>query len=517
MHTNRLAFPWRTATSVLAATAVALFGSSLGVRPATAQATFGTLSNFDVFNDTGQDCHGFEIELDGISSSNVTYTFGAPYERYGNPHVVDDIPGNRVFVRYESPYNTSTQKFTETTPQAPSPITPTAGHACWTGGLGAAAYQTAGCEHFGLGLTANPTNVVYRWLVEDLANPGHLTPLGTKVSIPAPIWNVVPPPVVGQPPVVQAVIPAEPPEVETECDDAQWVKVFVTESEAAPELADLVSSDPNNVVPGETETETEWALLQHCPGEVDDELLEEQELGEGNKAVTRRYEVYKYTGAYSAEHEALCGDPTVEDLANCGPFVDGLNGVGDYIGAQMAAIDLVLGPLGLVASPLPAGEHNLRYSTALITGGTPPYTVSVLKGAFPSGLDVHDLNSGFLSGTPDGPAKTSTVKLQVTDGLGASVTSTVKVKIVKEVHIATGSLKTGKKDKSYKVKLKASGGQAPYNWSLVGGTLPDGLTLDSAAGVITGVPTIVGMSPLTFQVTDDLGGVDPQDLKLEIK
>ncbi len=139
MHTNRLAFPWRTVTSVLAATAVAVFGSLLGVRPATAQATFGTLSNFDVFNDTGQDCHGFEIELDGISSSNVTYTFGAPYERYGNPHVVDDIPGNRVFVRYESPYNTSTQKFTETTPQAPSPITPTAGHACWTGGLGAAA------------------------------------------------------------------------------------------------------------------------------------------------------------------------------------------------------------------------------------------------------------------------------------------------------------------------------------------------------------------------------------------
>ena len=29
---------------------------------------FGTLSNFDVVNDTGQEAYGFEIELHGISS-----------------------------------------------------------------------------------------------------------------------------------------------------------------------------------------------------------------------------------------------------------------------------------------------------------------------------------------------------------------------------------------------------------------------------------------------------------------
>jgi hypothetical protein len=315
---------------------------------------------------------------------------------------------------------------------------------------------------------------------------------------------------------VQAVLQAEPPEVETECDDAQWVKVFIKESEIAPSLADLVSSNPE-VPQGETETETEWALLQHCPGEVDDELLEEQELGEGNKAVTRRYEVYKYTGAYSAEHEALCGDPTVEDPVNCGgPFVDGLNGVGDYIGAQMAAIDLALGPLGLAPNLLPAGEHGLRYSTALLTNGTPPYTVTILKGAFPSGLDV-DPNTGFLSGTPDGPAKTSTVKLQGMDSLGAAVSGTVKVKILKAVHISTSKLKTGKIGKSYTAKLKATGGQAPYSWSLIGGDLPDGITLDSATGEIAGVPTGTGNFPLTFQVTDNLGGTEPQDFMLVIK
>ena len=46
-------------------------------RVASAQTTFGTLSNFDVFNDTGQESHGFEIELDGVSSGDVSFTFGS--------------------------------------------------------------------------------------------------------------------------------------------------------------------------------------------------------------------------------------------------------------------------------------------------------------------------------------------------------------------------------------------------------------------------------------------------------
>jgi large repetitive protein len=101
--------------------------------------------------------------------------------------------------------------------------------------------------------------------------------------------------------------------------------------------------------------------------------------------------------------------------------------------------------------------------------------------------------------------------------VGASVSGTVKVKILKEVHITTTTLRSGKVNKSYKVKLRVSGGQAPYSWVRMTGVFPAGLSLDGVTGVIAGVPTVTGNFPLTFQVTDDLGGVDPQDLTLEIK
>lgn len=75
-------------------------GRAPGRHPASAQITFGALSSFDVFNDTCQDCHGFEIELRDISRSDVYYTFGT-HNRYGDPKVVPftDASGPGVYVR----------------------------------------------------------------------------------------------------------------------------------------------------------------------------------------------------------------------------------------------------------------------------------------------------------------------------------------------------------------------------------------------------------------------------------
>ena len=75
--------------------------------------------------------------------------------------------------------------------------------------------------------------------------------------------------------------------------------------------------------------------------------------------------------------------------------------------------------------------------------------------------------------------------------------------VVPHLVINTTGLANGTMGTSYSVTLEASGGKAPYNWRLVSGTLPAGLSLDSATGIISGTPgSAVSGSSLTFAVTD---------------
>ena len=68
--------------------------------------------------------------------------------------------------------------------------------------------------------------------------------------------------------------------------------------------------------------------------------------------------------------------------------------------------------------------------------------------------------------------------------------------------ITTTSLPGGFVGGPYAATLAASNGVAPYTWSLPSGTLPLGLTFQSATGLISGTPTQVGTTDLTVQVTD---------------
>lgn len=310
-------------------------------QPAFAQSLYGTLSNFDVFNDTGQECHGFEIELDGLTSKDVLYEFAAPNSQYPTPKLTDTATG--VLVDYMSPYDPVAQKFTLVTPM-PASITPTLGHQCWRGASvpGAKPYPQVGCEHFGLALARNPTAVHYRWLVADPVTLGNLKKWGTDVVLPAPVWNVVPPPAPQLPPVIRAVAPPPPVNAEAPeptCDDAIFIKTFVTQKSDHSELNHMVQDGADD--PADSETEVEIALSQSGAACTDKEIEENGDLLADKNSVIRRYEVYKYVGPYSAEeHEALCETPNPDhDPLIC----DGIDPMGQYIGSQIAALNLVPG------------------------------------------------------------------------------------------------------------------------------------------------------------------------------
>ncbi|MGA9527861.1 MAG: Ig domain-containing protein, partial [Terriglobales bacterium] len=50
--------------------------------------------------------------------------------------------------------------------------------------------------------------------------------------------------------------------------------------------------------------------------------------------------------------------------------------------------------------------------------------------------------------------------------------------------------------------VQATGGVTPYTWAISAGSLPAGLSINSATGAITGTPTGTGTSSFTVQVTD---------------
>jgi hypothetical protein len=55
---------------------------------------------------------------------------------------------------------------------------------------------------------------------------------------------------------------------------------------------------------------------------------------------------------------------------------------------------------------------------------------------------------------------------------------------------------------SFNYQLAASGGTAPYTWSVPAGTLPPGLTLNATNGLISGTPTAGGLFTVPVTVLD---------------
>jgi hypothetical protein len=73
------------------------------------------------------------------------------------------------------------------------------------------------------------------------------------------------------------------------------------------------------------------------------------------------------------------------------------------------------------------------------------------------------------------------------------------------VQITTGSLPGGQVQTAYSATLQATGGTAPYSWSLFSGQFPNGLTLSSSSGTISGTPTLAALFSFTIQVHDSVG------------
>ena len=409
---------------------------------AQASIAYGSINNFDTVNDTGHECHGFEIEIEDCHSTDITYTYN--YNHYGAPRIEQDDTDPvhpKCRIRWESKKNTN-GNWAAYTAIPSGPINPTNGHMFTNPNV------NFGGEHFGVGYRVPASVVKYNWLIDN--GSGALVH-GGAVQVATPVFTYYPP-VAGNPAPaqVQAVIAPPPPPVPPvkEFGKAVWVKEIKTTTHNNKEikLRELVSDDPadandKNWANGEPdEVEVEWRILQlktSAPdGGPNAELAAAPEdLPNGDEVVTRRYEFFKYTGPLDGESgEAIADAVDADDLHGTGTrtYNHHMAGgewvkvtedmatfeiVGDFTGSQMAAVD-VDAPVGLIDH---AGEGRINTPfaarTVVIEGGS-PFT-SVREGALPAGMTFDEV-TGVLEGTPT-VSGSFQFKITANDGINPDV------------------------------------------------------------------------------------------------
>ncbi len=163
--------------------------------------------------------------------------------------------------------------------------------------------------------------------------------------------------------------------------------------------------------------------------------------------------------------------------------------------------------LQVTTSSLVSGAVNKSYSAALAaTGGTAPYQWSISNGGLPTGVSLA-ASSGAMTGTPS-IAGTFQFKATVQDSAQHSATASLSILVASNAQpgsqfsISTNSLPSGSVGSGYSTTLTSTGGTAPYQWMITNGSLPAGLTLGAATGVISGTPTTVGNASISIEARD---------------
>jgi hypothetical protein len=191
----------------------------------------------------------------------------------------------------------------------------------------------------------------------------------------------------------------------------------------------------------------------------------------------------------------MCGDKTAAVM-----LFDGYPNPAHLTDVQLLLIEV---PCVCLTCPSSCGHVGNSYSSALGATGTAPYTYSIISGILPTGLTLNA--DGTITGTPN-TAGTFPFTAQVVDSSTPPQSKTVDCGItIYSALVVTCPAGIGQVGVAYSSALVASGGVPPFTFSIVSGSLPAGLTLNTNTGAITGTPTAAGTFPYTAKVVDSTG------------
>ncbi len=185
--------------------------------------------------------------------------------------------------------------------------------------------------------------------------------------------------------------------------------------------------------------------------------------------------------------------------------------VTDSAGQQSTAIAFTLTinqpPLTITTvSPLFSGVVGIQYAQSFsASGGVRPYAWSIVSGD-PAGMRL-DSASGVLQGTPQNTG-TFTFTVQVTDAANGRASGAYSITVNPPTLAVTLAAQpaAGAVGALYnqRLSLVATGGTAPYAWSLVSGSIP-GVAFDPVSLVLSGTPSTAGTFTIVIQARDAAG------------
>jgi PKD repeat protein len=160
---------------------------------------------------------------------------------------------------------------------------------------------------------------------------------------------------------------------------------------------------------------------------------------------------------------------------------------------------IILAPTSLT-SPITVDTLYSQLITA--SGGTAPYSFNLTTGTLPTNLTLSA--GGTISGTPNATG-TSAFAITATDVNNFTGTQSYSLTVTPPTIILAPTSLTSPipVDTLYSQLITASGGTAPYTYSISSGALPTNLTLSATTGTISGTPTAIGLSAFNITATDN--------------
>ncbi len=169
----------------------------------------------------------------------------------------------------------------------------------------------------------------------------------------------------------------------------------------------------------------------------------------------------------------------------------------------------VMGCPGVTVNPsnatLPVGQAGTQYNqTFTQTGGNGAVSFTVTAGALPNGMTLS--TAGALTGAPTAFGDFN-FTVTATDANGCAGARAYLLHInapCATITINPATLSNGTAGTAYNQTATATGGTAPYAFTVSAGALPGGLTL-ATGGALAGTPNAAGVFNFTIKATDANG------------